>query len=667
MFVSRTQYTTYLVSSSRSFLKCDMLSLLLYLAVAQVGAGAELDWPGPRGISQQAHGDATPLVDSWREEGPAVSWTADLGQGYSSCAIGQGRVFTQYQDLFGQYLVCFDLDSGKQLWRERYALPYDPAGLYPGPRSTPTLWRDAVYCVDPDGRLACHAAATGAVRWRLSLQEKFGLQGAEFGYAASPIIDEDRLYLPCGGTGASVVAIDPLNGKVLWAAGDEPASYASILPIELGGRRVLVAFLRNAVVFHEASSGAILGRFDLSHGYDEHSTSPIFREGRLLLAFPFRGGATQHRLALTESVSGKPKVEVTTAWFNATFSNDTASSVLAGDTLYGFDIRDPQAKSHRPSRGEFRALDWETGKELWSTKAVGHATAIVADNKLLLFCDRGELILARAARESYQELARTKVFEDEICWTAPAMAKGRLLLRSPSRLVCIDLRRDPPDAAREPARVADVRRSAHWVSTELGWLLGGEREFLFDRPCGSEHVRWFLASLVCVFLPAMLLAAGISRLKNGDRAQRSLWRARAACVLAVILGLAATPLLNRTMEAYFFTWPASLFALFQLAVLETGSTESKPSRLCALAWLGGLVLAGSGYYFLCLRLGVAHEPMFLTGFIAAAIPAWLAARAVHGNRSAVLAGGWALVAFGAYYAGCVAVTVGMDLLRWRMG
>lgn len=641
-----------------------MLYLVLCLAVVQVVA--EPDWPGPRGIGQEGLGDATPLVESWPEQGPAVSWTADLGQGYSSCAIGQGRVFTQYQDLFGQYLVCFDLESGKQLWRERYALSYDPAGLYPGPRSTPTLWRDAVYCVDPDGRLACHDAATGKVRWSLSLQEKFGLQGSEFGYAASPIMDEDRIYLPCGGAGASVVAIDAKSGKSIWAAGDEPASYASILPIELGGRRVLVAFLRNAVVFHEASSGAILGKFDLSHGYDEHSTSPIYRNSHLLLAFPFRGGATQHRLALTEMTDGKPKVDVTTAWFNATFSNDTASSVLAGETLYGFDIRDPQAKSHRTSRGEYRALDWETGKELWSTKEVGHATTIVADNKLLLFSDRGELILARAAREAYQELARTRVFEDEICWTAPALAQGRVLLRSPSRLVCIDLRRNPPADTRDSARVAEVRRSANWVSSELGWLLGGEREFLFDRPSESEHLRWFLSSLVCAFLPAMFLAAAFSRLTKGDRSRRLLWRARIVCVLAMTLGIAATPLLNQTMGAYYFTWPAALFALLQLAVIETSSAESKLSRLWALAWLGGLVLAGSGYYFLCLRLGLAHEPMFLTGFIVAATPAWLAARAVHGNRSAMLACGWGLLAFAAYYAGCIAVTVGMDLLRGRL-
>lgn len=648
-----------------------MLSLLLCIAVAQIGAGAEFDWPGPRGVGQQALGDATPLVDSWRDAGPAVRWTADLGQGYSSCAIGQGRVFTQYQDLFGQYLVCFDLESGKLLWRERYALPYDPAGLYPGPRSTPTLWRDAVFCVDPDGRLACHDAATGAVRWSLSLEKRFGLQGAEFGYAASPIIDEDRIYLPCGGAGASVVAIDPRSGKILWAAGDEPASYASILPIELGGRRILVAFLRNAVVFHEALSGAILGKFDLSHGYDEHSTSPIYRDSRLLLAFPFRGGATQHRLGLTESVNGSPdgklKMEVTTAWLSAAFSNDTASSVLAGETLYGFDIRDPQAKSHRASRGEYRALDWDTGKELWSTKEVGHATTIVADQKLLLFSDQGELILARATRASYQELARTRVFEDEICWTAPALAKGRLLLRSPSRLVCIDLRRDPPASSREPARVAEVRRSANWISSELGWLLGGEREFLFDRPSASEHLRWFLASLACVFLPAMLLTAAFSWMCKVDRGQVSLWRARGVCILAIVLGIVATPVLNRMTGEYFFTWPASLFALFQLAVLETSHGEAKPSRVRAFAWLGGLVLAGAVYYFLCLRLGLAHEPMFLTGFIVAAIPAWLAARAVHGNRSAMFAGCGILVAFAAYYAGCIAVTVGMDLLRGRSG
>ena len=462
------------------------------------------------------------------------------------------------------------------------------------------------------------------------------------------------------------MAIDPLNGEVLWAAGDEPASYASILPIELGGRRVLVAFLRNAVVFHEASSGAILGRFDLSHGYDEHSTSPIYRESRLLLAFPFRAGTTQHRLTLTESPSGKPKVEVTTAWFNATFSNDTASSVLAGETLYGFDIRDPQAKSHRPSRGEFRALDWETGKELWSTKEVGHATAIVADNKLLLFSDRGELIVARAARESCQELARTKVFEDEICSTAPAMAKGRLLLRSPSRLVCIDLRRDPPAASREPARVADVRRSA--IGFRRSWVgYWAEKESSYSTGrSGSEHVRWFLASLVCVFLPAMLLAAGISWLKNGEGAQRSLFHGLEPLVFwAVILGLAATPLLNRTMEGYCLYLAG--VAICAVSACSSGNERYRiqPSRLGALAWLGGLVLAGSGYYLLCLRLGLAHEPMFLTGFIAAAIPAWLASRSVYRNRSAMLTGGWVLIAFGAYYAGCIAVTVGMDLVRGR--
>ena len=193
------------------------------------------------------------------------------------------------------------------------------------------------------------------------------------------------------------------------------------------------------------------------------------------------GRRRQHRLALTESPNGKPKIEVTTAWFNATFSNDTASSVLAGETLYGFDIRDPQAKSHRPSRGEFRALDWETGKELWSTKEVGHATAIVADNKLLLFSDRGELIVARAARESYQELARTKVFEDEICWTAPAMAKGRLLLRSPSRLVCIDLRRDPPASSQEPG-AGGGRSAVGPLGFDGAGLAIGRRERILVRP-----------------------------------------------------------------------------------------------------------------------------------------------------------------------------------------
>ena len=49
---------------------------------------------------------------------------------------------------------------------------------------------------------------------------------------------------------------------------------------------------------------------------------------------------------------------------------------------------------------------------------IGHASVIVADGKMLLLNDTGELILARASSQEYEELARTLILGGEICWTA---------------------------------------------------------------------------------------------------------------------------------------------------------------------------------------------------------------------------------------------------------
>jgi hypothetical protein len=55
------------------------------------------------------------------------------------------------------------------------------------------------------------------------------------------------------------------------AAGDEPASYCSALPVTLAGRRCVVAFLQNALAVFELRTGRLLWQKPLSHGYNEHA------------------------------------------------------------------------------------------------------------------------------------------------------------------------------------------------------------------------------------------------------------------------------------------------------------------------------------------------------------------------------------------------------------
>ncbi len=364
-------------------------------------------------------------ADAWPADGPPRLWTIDLGQGYSGFVVGAGRLFTQRQTLGGQYLFCLDPDTGAILWEHRYDWAWQPKGAYPGPYATPTWHAGRVYYASTSGLIGCVDADKGAPIWSLNVKEKFAGKGFGFGYAATPLVLDDKVIVPVGGPDASLVALHVDDGRVMWSVGSDRASYCPAFPITFAGRRCVVGYLENALIIVELATGKLLQRQPLSAGYDEHSAWPIWREPHLLLTAPFRAPAT--RFELTPGPDGL--LDCKTQWLSKEMSNDVASSVLYENHLYGFDLKQLQASKHRASRGTFKCLDWDTGKLRWSTDAVGHASVVAADGKLLMLSDTGTLILARADPGEYRELSRSQLFDDEMCWTPPTLWRGKLFVR----------------------------------------------------------------------------------------------------------------------------------------------------------------------------------------------------------------------------------------------
>ncbi|MDY0168432.1 MAG: PQQ-binding-like beta-propeller repeat protein [Thermoguttaceae bacterium] len=578
-------------------------------------------WPHRRGPNYDGISAETDLADSWPDDGPPVLWSREVGRGYSAITAAGNRVYTQAQSLSRQAVLCFDADTGQPVWSHRYAWPYDPAGMYPGPRSTPTWHEGRIYFAGPCGLVGCLDAATGRPVWSINVIERFGGRGHDFGYACSPTVEDGKVFMPVGGKGASLVALDAGTGATVWASGDEPASYCSVIPITLGGRRLVVAFMRNALMIFDPATGRLCWHDKFSHDYDEHAAAPMFEEPYLVVASAFRRGAECYRLELEPG--DPPIVQGRSAWFNPKFSNDVASSVLYEGHIYGFDLRDIQAKAHRPSRGEFRCLDVATGEVRWSSDEPGHASLIVADGKLILLNDRGELILARASPKQYTELARAKVFGNEICWTAPALSDGRLYLRSPTRAVCLYL--GVPERLDEQ-RLAAARTVAEIAATEgFDWtgLVGGEREYAFDPADLRELTMWYLYSLLGV----LGLAAAASTLaylcppaSRTDAARR---RSRVVFwCLAFLLGVAGTPVFNRLASRFVFTWPVALCVAHQLALWATVRSSRQRKLGQSTWWTRTAVLfflaVCLAYFLVCRRLSLAIEWIFLLGFM----PSW---------------------------------------------
>ncbi|MDB5386364.1 MAG: outer rane biosis protein BamB, partial [Planctomycetaceae bacterium] len=455
--------------------------LLICLAIVLLGADpVDPGWPQWRGPTHDGISLETDLIDSFPSSGPQVLWSKELGQGFSGFAVVGDRVYTQTQSLTEQTVVCLKADTGAKIWSYRYGWPCEANGLYPGPKSTPTWAAGRVYYAAPDGAVGCLDATDGSLIWTVNPKRQYHGRGTDFGCSCSPLVVDGKVIVPVGGATASVVALNAEDGTTVWVSGDAAASYCTPVPISFQGQKQVLTFLENTLGAFDLESGRRVWNAEFSQGYDEHAAAPLYHEPFVLIASPFRSGAKLLKIEHVEAKAGVgQEPQLKNIWDNPKFSNDVMSSLLLDGYVYGFDLHDAQSRLNRPSRGEFRCLEFQTGKIQWSTDQAGQANIISADGKLLLFNDRGEVILAEASPKHYRELARATVFEGEVCWTPPALHRGRLYLRTQTRAVCLYLGKKPLDALQPVQSVAAIPRP--W-RLDMSLLLSGEREFPATTP-----------------------------------------------------------------------------------------------------------------------------------------------------------------------------------------
>jgi outer membrane protein assembly factor BamB len=652
---------------------------------AKEPASADLGWPHLRGPHYDAVSTDSDLADSWPADGPPLLWNREIGAGYSAFIVVGNRAYTQAQTLTKQKLLALDADTGRTVWEYDYDWPYDPGGMYPGPRATPTLSHGRIYFASPDGLVGCLRADDGKPVWSLNVKQKFDGRGTDFGYSCSPIVEEGKVILPVGGPSASMVALDADSGATVWTAGSAPASYCSAVPITFRGRRQVVAFMQNELDGFDLATGRLLWHESYSRGYDEHSNSPLYNEPYLRIMQPFRAGSDLYKIEEVAGGSishGSSDCRLVLVRHDQKMSNDVASSALVDGYVYGFDLHDIQTSRHRPSRGEFRCMDFKTGNILWSSDRPGQATIVVSRSagvppareevnagetpahrkeagrmpalqKLLFFNDRGEVLLVRANPRRYEELGRTEVFRGEICWTAPALDHGRLYLRSPTHAACLYVGKPEQMSGRQRELATPTSSIPKGHRLEWSWLIGAERECPFELPNVRELLQWYLWSLAAI-VAAWLTAAAVQVVlwfRYGASARRL---ARIVFWLGLlVLGMAATPTGNRFSSEFVLTWPLPLFAVHQLALLAV-LRSGQPERGWLAAWIGVLgvgflILTSFAYYELTRSLSLAPAWYFLLTFL----PAWpLAVPAARrhqrpGNLGIDLV--WMLVAFSVYF------------------
>jgi outer membrane protein assembly factor BamB len=377
------------------------------------------DWPQWRGPNRDGISKETGWSSKWSEQGPKKLWEGSVGIGYSSFSVGGGKLYTMGNAQEVDNVLCFDAETGKQLWKHEYPCSSKDPNGYPGTRCTPTIDGDRVYSVSRQGQLFCLQTATGKVVWSKDFTKDFAGQVPTWGFSGSPWIEKDWVLVEAGGAGASVVALNKSTGAAVWKSGDDGAGYASLIAFDNGGNRCLAQFAKESIVGHRMKDGSELWRFPWKTSWGVNAATPIIAGDDMFLSSGYGFGCARLKMAS----SG-----LTEVWHNKNMRNHVNSCVLVDGYVYGYD------------ESELKCLDWKTGEVKWGTKAYGKGSLMCADHKLILYGQTGKLGVAEATPAEFKELASAQILTGKDTWAPPVLANGRIYLRSLDKMVALDVK-----------------------------------------------------------------------------------------------------------------------------------------------------------------------------------------------------------------------------------
>ncbi|MGA2588423.1 MAG: PQQ-binding-like beta-propeller repeat protein [Bryobacteraceae bacterium] len=393
---------------------------ILCLSICTLAWGA--DWPQWRGLNRDGISPETGLLDSWPKDGPPLLWKIQgLGEGYSSAALSGGRLYIQGQHGDEEYVLAFDANTGKQLWRTHTGISFNESRGH-GPRSTPTVDGDRVYALAADGMLVCLETATGKTIWGYNIVDHFHGRVPQWGISESPLVDGNRVIVTPGGPGAAVVALDKMSGKVLWASQSDQAGYSSPVAFDAGTARELAVFTGDAALGLDFASGKLLWRYERVANRTANIATPIVHDGEIFLSSNYGTGCV-----LLKSAAGGSAAEV---YFNRDMQNHYSTSVLVGDYLYGF------------SGSILTAMKFQTGDVAWRNRSVGKGSLIYAEGNLYCLGEEGVVGLVEATPAGYREKSRFEISKGGYpTWSQPVIANGKLYLREQDNLSCYNIKK----------------------------------------------------------------------------------------------------------------------------------------------------------------------------------------------------------------------------------
>jgi outer membrane protein assembly factor BamB len=385
-------------------------------AVTQTDA----EWPGFRGPRRDGVVRGVRIETDWTKSPPKEMWRRDVGPGWSSFAVSGSRLYTQEQRGGQEIVSCYDLNTGRPIWKHHDRVRFWESNAGAGPRATPTLSNGQVFTCGATGLVNALDATDGSVLWSRNAATETEKTTPRWGFAGSPLLIDDAVVIATAG---KLVALDRATGNRRWIGVANGGGYSSAHSLTIGGTRQILLLDGNG-----ATSVSTGGEDLWKHSWDsEGIVQPALTEqGELLI-----GSAAGVRcIAVTRTDDGWSTQEHWTSSGIKPYFNDL---VTHNGCAYGFD-------------GSMLAcIDLSDGQRRWKGGRYGHGQAILlADQDLLLvLSEKGDVALVRATPDQFVELGRIPAISGKT-WNHPVLVGGVLLVRNDREMAAFRLKTMDP-------------------------------------------------------------------------------------------------------------------------------------------------------------------------------------------------------------------------------
>lgn len=394
------------------------------------------DWPQWRGPRRDGVSDEKGLLKTWPSDGPPLAWkTRGLGQGYSSVAIAQGKIFTMGKRRGEEFVIALSDTDGTELWATKVGKPWGD-----GPRCTPTIDGELLYAVGPNGDLLCLETASGQELWRKSFVDDFGGKAPTWGFCESPLVDGEKLIVTPHSRDATMVALNNKTGEVIWKCAipafggkgnDNAGGYSSIVISEATGVKQYVQLLGRGVVGVAAKDGKFLWGYDKVANGTASIPTPIVDGDFVFASSGYGTGSALLRL----SKSGN-NVQAREVFFlnGNVFQNHHGGMIRIGQYIYA---------GHGHNNGFPICIDTKTGRVAWGgQRGPGKESAAVAyaDGQLYFRYQDGTMALIEASPRAYKLNGSFQIPDvRNPSWAHPVVSSGKLYLREQDQLFVYDV------------------------------------------------------------------------------------------------------------------------------------------------------------------------------------------------------------------------------------